>query len=356
MQIQLGQIKTGKDSLGNNYEFLEPKLNARIEQPADLKLSNIYPYADKLERDANFESVNYQVANMLGLVKRQEQTHKDTVDGGFTYSIDLAYQVEYTGFTQAQIHKLDKVPVLRKLTATKKEHKDLDAQSCLDYYDGHFLESTQTCVFYQQARKICLVIDQDSPDFAPVANYRSFPCNQQQMNNKENIRWTYLRWFAPGPNRRDPNLYDMTVSELEFEIYLSNEPSVQVLRHMDVTNFALESASYRLEAIVMFALAFASLTCAIVVNMAKKESTYASLTENQEQELSRIDEENPAIKKLSERRKKLSMVKKINKKMVREMKTKRKELTRIYIRDLTEHYDNAVKKDKLRRKAQLLRD
>ena len=128
---------------------------------------------------------------------------------------------------------------------------------------------------------------------------------------------------------------------------MSNEPTVQVLRKMNVMDFALESASYRLEAIVMFALAFMSLVCAVLVNLTKKESHYTGLTEQQELELTRIDEENPRMKKVIERRKQLSMVKKINRKIAFDNKTKRNELSRIYIKDLTSHYERQITKAKM---------
>ena len=131
---------------------------------------------------------------------------------------------------------------------------------------------------------------------------------------------------------------------------MSNEPTVQVLRKMNVMDFALESASYRLEAIVMFALAFMSLVCAVLVNLAKKESHYTGLTEQQELELTRIDEENPRMKKVIERRKQLSMVKKINRKIAFDNKTKRNELSRIYIKDLTSHYERQITKAKMQKK------
>lgn len=117
------------------------------------------------------------------------------------------------------------------------------------------------------------------------------------MNSRDYVRWVYLRWRAPDSGR-EPDLSDLSVGGIEVELYLSNEPTVQMLRKMELNNFAMESVSYRLEAIVMFALAFTSLVCAITINLAKEKTHYTSLTEQQELQLSRIDEENPRLKQL----------------------------------------------------------
>ena len=58
------------------------------------------------------------------------------------------------------------MPVIRKIVAD-----DIDEHTCIYLRHGRFRAAQQTCTFYEQARKICLVVDQDSDELALSDNY-----------------------------------------------------------------------------------------------------------------------------------------------------------------------------------------
>lgn len=63
------------------------------------------------------------------------------------------------------------VPIIKRLT-----EKNTTSQNCMLAFHGNYNPDNNDCVYYVEARKICLVLDQEN-DFKLDPNYENYRCN-----------------------------------------------------------------------------------------------------------------------------------------------------------------------------------
>jgi len=157
-------------------------------------------------------------------------------------------------------------------------------------------EETNECKYYMYARKICLNVDQDSEDFSLVEDYEKYKCD---FNSDEEsfVHWEYFRWHL---NNEEPT--PKRISHTEIEVYMSKAPFVRTLTDMNVHNFDISTANYRLEAIIAFSL-FGCLFCTSLCIFVFKNRVFKfEMTEEQQEKFNDLQEADEGYRNLVMRR------------------------------------------------------
>ena len=112
-------------------------------------------------------------------------------------------------------------------------------KDCSRQYHGNYFEESGLCVYYVQARKICLVIDQDN-NYALDEKYEEFKCDTFSSLPKGYVKYQFMRWgLQVEPTNRDYFYYDLNI-----EVYLKKDPYTMVNMYMDFASFDIQSVSY----------------------------------------------------------------------------------------------------------------
>lgn len=149
------------------------------------------------------------------------------------------------------------------------------------------------------------MLDQDSESYELVPDYKNFKCDFL-THEKDYVMWQRFRWYRSHPGGAavpvEPTLKDLDINRLQLEFYLSHEPTVQTLFNMDVHMFDIHSSNYRLEAIVMFALALVSIMVSVGLCCHQNIILKQAPTLEQQAELTRIKQSDPMDSNISNRR------------------------------------------------------
>ena len=137
---------------------------------------------------------------------------------------------------------------------------------------GKWYKESKTCRFFMQARKICLVIDENTLE--PIENYESFMCDNIQFNPGF-VKFTYMRWSMENV---EPTAKDFYPYDTNLEIYMAHSPYTMVNMNMDLSYFDVQSKNYRLEAMFLFTLFVISVFLSIFCYCFKNE-TFFTITE-----------------------------------------------------------------------------
>lgn len=200
-----------------------------------------------------FESISFYKRDIGDFVRWSEHENFvfDEQDSRqFNITVDIAYAFHYDGIEGYVTKIVPQVPIFRKFYIQNKkiENDDdkINEHECKLYYRGQFSADTDECIYYMQARKICLVLDQDSKSYDLVPNYENFKCDFIN-HNEDFVMWSKFRWYKSQadfkPEPIEPTLKDLDVNNLQFEFFVSHEPTVQTLFNMNVHLFDVRSVS-----------------------------------------------------------------------------------------------------------------
>lgn len=114
--------------------------------------------------------------------------------------------------------------------------------------------------------------------------------------------WSSWYWHR----EREPTIDELNINSVQVEFFFNKQPAIATM--LNIKEFAEDPASYRLQALVCFIVG--SLVC--VVAVCSCLGVLQKPTEEQEIELKRLDEVDPALKMLRERRNNLKVVKTMN--------------------------------------------
>lgn len=89
------------------------------------------------------------------------------------------------------------------------------------------------------ASKVCLVINQDDPEFKLLEGYQHFPCDDAKME-ADNIKWIPIKWRS---REREPSIDDISTWHVELEVLMSRSPYVQTVMELDYNHFDYQSVS-----------------------------------------------------------------------------------------------------------------
>jgi hypothetical protein len=144
----------------------------------------------------------------------------------FNVTVDIGYKV--------QLHDRHYLNVVKDVPVIKKDYtSDHSEKECHRYFHGDYFLESGLCKYYMQAKKICLLIDQDTPDFSLAEGYQNFTCDQMEYSPGY-ISWQYMRW---GMNEVEPTNKDFFYFDLEIEIFFKQSPFPQVSMNMNVHQF-----------------------------------------------------------------------------------------------------------------------
>jgi len=238
LRFSVGELKETKDSMNKTVRSLSDSV--KLEQKLWDDLEDIYPYTKRLtsEVDGNYKPLSFFAADIGDLVVNTKTESMSQIMAsedeertpGLNVTMDLSYEVEKQGSAKSIIHKVEGIPIIRKMYYQNfddmKVEDRITKEMCELKYHGRFLNETDECLYYLQARKICLVIDQEmvqgsmavaEPTYKMLPGYEYFRCNYLNHRN-DYVMWQYLRWYDsdPNPNTNDtasePKLKDITTS------------------------------------------------------------------------------------------------------------------------------------------------
>ena len=105
-------------------------------------------------------------------------------------------------------------------------------------------------------------------------------------------------------------------------------------------------SNYRLEAIVMFAMALISIMIAFGLCCQQKIVMKQAPTQAQQAELTRLKSQDPMDHSISQRRQHLQQVKKMNRQIIKDMQNKRKDLIEQYQKDIEQTIQSRAQRKK----------
>lgn len=116
------------------------------------------------------------IGNFVRDSKKSENVLFDQEDPRqFNITVDIAYEVWTEGHHNRTYQVVKNVPIIKKIYHKNKNAKNpddiIDSKTCRLHYHGFYSEKDDECYYYLQSRKICLVLDQDSPQFKLLPNY-----------------------------------------------------------------------------------------------------------------------------------------------------------------------------------------
>lgn len=203
-----------------------------------------------------------EIGNYIPIYPGKE-TVKDPVTGDYNITLDFAYEiVEKGGHMKYRI--IDNVPLMKRVT-----EQNTDFEKCRISFHGNFNETTNSCVYFVEARKICFVLDQEN-DYHLDSDYENYRCNYLNYD-KDYVMFFNMRWHK----KEDPTLSKFTYGEdLILEFFFNNAPEVKTLNTLDVHNFDFDSRNYNLEFTIMLILSFMSLIICLVLLMLNHSSIF----------------------------------------------------------------------------------
>lgn len=148
---------------------------------------------------------------------------------------DFGYEVYHVGQMQMHIHKIEKVPII-----TKRMQRVGSEHECTYQYIGQYRQDTGICTYFNQPRKICIVLDQDSPSYAPVANYSDFPCDYYSFNGDMVMYWK-TGWSNGVEDL--PTNSEISVRDIQVEVLMSKEPLTRTLLTFKGQTFDIQPVS-----------------------------------------------------------------------------------------------------------------
>ena len=106
------------------------------------------------------------------MMSESKKIMKDDKSGDYNLTVDLAYEVIIKENPNLIYNIVKNVPMIKRVS-----DNTVDERHCRMSFHGRFNKETGACAYYVEARKICLVIDQDDPALGLDADYENFRCN-----------------------------------------------------------------------------------------------------------------------------------------------------------------------------------
>lgn len=245
LKVRIGNRETVRDDLNKTFVSLKPEINIRKKFFDDF--NEIYPYAKALQDEEAFQSISFYDEDIGDFVRDSESENFvfDKEDPRqFNVTVDIAYEVQREGSLLRTNKVVQRIPIFQKRYIKNKQvdraEDKISSKECRIRYHGFFSKANDECFYYVQARKICLVLDQDSEGYELLPGYKNFKCDFI-THREDYVMWQKFRWYRSHPGEStipvEPTLKDLTINHLQFEMYMSHEPAVQILNHMNIKAF-----------------------------------------------------------------------------------------------------------------------